>query len=209
MVARQQRYKTFTTTLSALLSPLSSVIMRSESFSEDQSSESSLASQFYPPYSMIDRRYRGEGGDLSQYLEIIEKNMPSSDRNRQMWSLKLPLTSFVSDILDFSESFLEIWQFFYQLAGQQQLELVKIIKTDNEIICPRKGGVGFENWKFVLLENFDCWCFRHKFFVPTNILVNLGQPSCTPDIRRSFPVKLTPIFICSLNVLNSRIDWPI
>ena len=42
------------------------------------------------------------------------------------------------------------------LVGQQQLELVKNNLTDNEIICPRKGGVEFENRKFVLLENFDC-----------------------------------------------------
>ena len=45
-VERLHRYKTFITTLTAL--PCS------ESFSEDQSSESSLASQFYPPNSMID-----------------------------------------------------------------------------------------------------------------------------------------------------------
>lgn len=31
------------------------------------------------------------------------------------------------------------------LVRQQQLELVKNYLTDNEIICPRKGGVEFEN----------------------------------------------------------------
>ena len=129
---------------------LCSLVM-SESFSEDQSSESSPVS-FTLPTAWSIGDIGGEGGDISQYLEIIEKNMPSSDQNRQMWSLKLPLTSFVSDILNFSELFLLIWQFFFYhvLVRQQQLELVKIIKQITKLFAPGRVELSFKT------ENLYC-----------------------------------------------------
>ena len=116
-----------------------------ESFSEDQRVSFSL------PTAWLIRD--GLGGDISQYLEIIEKNMPSFDQNRQMWSLKLPLTSFVFWYLGFLWIISgDLTVFFHQhmLVRQQQLELVKIIKQITKLFAPGRVELSLKT------ENLYC-----------------------------------------------------